>query len=109
MSQLSIQSDLVEDKIQARLVHCVASIIDYFIKNESLLEDLNREEMVEFLMKLLSQNFSSSELEMMSDENLNQKIRQVLGVQAMAGMLKDLTSEQMAEFDAVIASFRQKY
>jgi len=37
------------------------------------------------------------------------KIRQVLGVQAMAGMLKDLTSEQMAEFDAVIASFRQKY
>ena len=46
---------------------------------------------------------------MMSDENLNQKIRQVLGVQAMAGMLKDLTAEQMAEFDAVIASFRQKY
>ena len=66
-------------------------------------------EMVEYLMKLLSQNFSSSELEMMSDENLNQKIRPVLGVQAMAGMLKDLTSEQMAEFDAVIASFRQKY
>jgi hypothetical protein len=65
--------------------------------------------MVEYLMKLLSQNFSSSELEMMSDENLTQKIRQVLGVQAMAGMLKDLTAEQMAEFDAVIASFRQKY
>jgi hypothetical protein len=109
MSQLSIQSDLVEDKIQARLVHRVASIIDYFIKNESLLEDLNRDEMVAYLMKLLSQNFSSSELEMMSDENLTQKIRQVLGVQAMAGMLKDLTAEQMAEFDAVIASFRQKY
>lgn len=109
MSQLSIQSDLVEDKIQARLVHRVASIIDYFIKNESLLEDLNRDEMVAYLMKLLSQNFSSSELEMMSDENLTQKIRQVLGVKAMAGMLKDLTAEQMAEFDAVIASFRQKY
>jgi hypothetical protein len=109
MSQLSIQSDLVEDKIQASLVHRVASIIDYFIKNESLLEDLNRDEMVAYLMKLLSQNFSSSELEMMSDENLTQKIRQVLGVQAMAGMLKDLTAEQMAEFDAVIASFRQKY
>jgi hypothetical protein len=109
MSQVSIQSDLVEDKIQSRLVHRVASIIDYFIKNESLLKDLNRDEMVKYLMKLLSQNFSCSELEMMSDENLNQKIRQVLGVQAMAGMLKDLTSEQMAEFDAVIASFRQKY
>mgnify|MGYP006199302965 FL=1 len=109
MSQVSIQSDLVDDKIQCRLVRRVASIIDDFIKNESLLEDLNRDEMVAYLMKLLSQNFSSSELEMMSDENLTQKIRQVLGVQAMAGMLKDLTAEQMAEFDAVIASFRQKF
>ena len=106
MSQVSIQSDLVEDKIQSRLVIRIASIIDDFIKNESLLEDLNRDEMVKYFVNLLTEKFSSSELETMPDESLGRKIRRVLGVQAMAGLLKDLTPEQMAEFEAVMASFR---
>ena len=106
MSQVSIQSDLVEDKIQSRLVLRIASIIDDFIKNESLFEDLNRDEMVKYFVNLLTEKFSSSELETMPDESLGRKIRRVLGVQAMAGLLKDLTPEQMAEFEAVMASFR---
>jgi len=84
----------------------IASIIDDFIKNESLLEDLNRDEMVKYFVNLLTEKFSSSELETMPDESLGRKIRRVLGVQAMAGLLKDLTPEQMAEFEAVMASFR---
>ena len=108
MSQLSIQSERVEDKIQSRLVHRVASIIDNFLKHESLLEDLNRDEMVQYLVNLLTEKFSASELKAMPDESLSRKIRRVLGVQAMAGLLKDLTPEQMAEFESVMASFRQK-
>ncbi|WP_260441349.1 hypothetical protein [Microcystis aeruginosa] len=78
MSQVSIQSDLVEDKIQCRLVIRIASIIDDFIKNESLLEDLNRDEMVKYFVNLLTEKFSSSELETMPDESLGRKIRRVL-------------------------------
>lgn len=103
MSEITVEENKRFGGSKAKLISRLTSITGDFLENESLFEGLDQSKIVNFMIKLFLENFSLTELEAMSDESLTHKIRRVLGVQAMAGLINDFTPEQMTEFDAAVS------
>ncbi|MGK7875234.1 MAG: hypothetical protein AB4426_18645 [Xenococcaceae cyanobacterium] len=103
MPKVSVQKNAAKDEVKAMIVRRVTPIIENFLKNDSLLDELDQTEMVSLLSTLLTEKFSLAELKAMTDESLTRKIRRVLGVEVMFGLIRDFTPEQMAEFDVAVS------
>ncbi|NER49889.1 MAG: hypothetical protein F6J92_25045, partial [Symploca sp. SIO1A3] len=65
-------------------------------------EKLDRGEMVNYVFGLIEEYLSPQELQEIDDEDLSDRIRKVLTLEAVSGTLNDLTPEQMEIFDAAV-------
>lgn len=65
-------------------------------------EDLNYVEIVQHLANLFEKNLSFEEFNNMSEESLKKRCSGIMSTELMAGMLDDLTPEEMAIFDEAI-------
>ena len=52
-------------------------------------------------------NSSPEELQEMTDKILRYRIRRILGGQVLFGLLSDLTSEEIEDFDAAVRDLRK--
>ena len=57
--------------------------------------------MIQILVSLL-ENFSSEEMNAISDNELTGRIRKIMILEAVSGTLNDLTPEQLKIFDAAV-------
>ena len=71
-------------------------------KESCFREKLDREEIVNYLSGLIQEHLSPEELQEIDDEDLSNRIRKVLTLEAVFGMLDDLTPEQIEIFDAAV-------
>lgn len=84
------------------LVCRISAVVDNLFQNKSLFQEgLDRDEMIQLLVSLF-EKFSPEELKAMTDADLTKRINSILVIEATAGMLNDLTPEQMEIFDAAV-------
>jgi hypothetical protein len=58
--------------------------------------------MVNYVSGLIEEHLSPDELQEIDDEDLSSRIRKVLTLESVSGMLDDFTPEQMEIFDAAV-------
>ena len=93
------QSTVEKDALTAR----ISRIVENLMENESWFrEKLNLEEMVNYVSGLIEEYLSPEELQEIDDEDISGRIRKVLTLEAVSGMLDDFTPEQMEIFDAAV-------
>ncbi|MCL2937239.1 MAG: hypothetical protein MGU50_12025 [Trichodesmium sp. MAG_R02] len=85
----------------------VIPIVDNLLANYSLFKNLERDEIVKVIFDVLMRNSSPEELQEMTDKILRYRIRRILGGQVLFGLLSDLTSEEIEDFDAAVRDLRK--
>ena len=85
----------------------VIPIVDNLLTNYSLFHNLERDEIVKVIFDVLMRNSSPEELQEMTDKILRYRIRRILGGQVLFGLLSDLTSEEIEDFDAAVRDLRK--
>ncbi len=85
----------------------VIPIVDNLLANYSLFQNLERDEIVKVIFDVLMRNSSPEELQEMTDKILRYRIRRILGGQVLFGLLSDLTSEEIEDFDAAVRDLRK--
>ena len=85
----------------------VIPIVNNLLANYSLFQNLERDEIVKVIFDILMRNSSPEELQEMTDKILRYRIRRILGGQVLFGLLSDLTSEEIEDFDAAVRDLRK--
>ena len=85
----------------------VIPIVNNLLANYSLFKNLERDEIVKVIFDVLMRNSSPEELQEMTDKILRYRIRRILGGQVLFGLLSDLTSEEIEDFDAAVRDLRK--
>ena len=80
----------------------ISEIVDNLFQGNGLYEDrLDKDKMIQHLVSLFKK-LPNEELKMIDDENLLGRIDSILVLEATAGLLNDLTPEQLEIFDAAV-------
>jgi hypothetical protein len=84
------------------LTNRIAPVVEKLFQGDSLYQvRLKQEEMIEMLVELFSQ-FTPEEMQDINEHELIRRIKKLLTLEAVSGTLNDLTSEQIAIFDAAV-------
>jgi hypothetical protein len=89
----------IEKDVTARISRIVEELME---KESWFREKLDLEEMVNYVSGLIEEHLSPDELQEIDDEDLSSRIRKVLTLESVSGMLDDFTPEQMEIFDAAV-------
>jgi len=103
-----ININLGEIQIKKNLINRVAPIIENFLTTDDLLVNLEQEDMIEEMVKILLRNYSVKELEGISDENLTTKIRRVLGIEVLSHLFDDLTAQEIVNYETTVKTIRNQ-
>ncbi len=103
-----IKNPMGEIQIKENLMKRVAPIIENFLANDDLLANLKQDEMIEEMLNVLLRNYSVQALAEMSEENLTTKIRRVLGIEVLSHLFDDLTTQEIANYEATVKTMRNK-
>ena len=83
------------------LISRISVIVDNLIQGNSLFkEKLDKNEIIKVLSTVFE--FSPEELKAIPDDDLTDKIDSIMVIEATAGMLNDLSLEEMEIFDAAV-------
>ncbi|NEP59095.1 MAG: hypothetical protein F6K31_19070 [Symploca sp. SIO2G7] len=93
------ESTIEKNAVTARISRIVENLME---KETWYREKLDRGEMVNYVSGLIEEYLSPKELQEIDDEDLSDRIRKVLTLEAVSGTLNDLTPEQMEIFDAAV-------
>lgn len=81
----------------------ISAIVKNLIANNSVYQErLEREQMIEKMLEIFTKPNSGDDVETIADDDLSQIINKILALHAMAGLLDDLTPEEMAIFDEAV-------
>ena len=95
MDKVSMEKDALLSRI--------SEIVENLFQSNSLYpERLDENEMIQHLVSLFGK-FTVEEFEAIDDEDLADRIDSILVLETTAGILNDLTPEQMETFDAAVA------
>jgi hypothetical protein len=81
----------------------IAAIVeDAFESNPLYQESLNKQHITEKIYNLFTQPDSGDDIETITQDDLANRINQILVVEAMTGLLNDFTPEEMKIFDEAV-------
>ncbi|HPB33793.1 MAG TPA: hypothetical protein PLW61_03415 [Caldisericia bacterium] len=84
----------MKDEIQLGLLNKISKIIDELKIEYDIFEDVNKEKVLNEISKISSLN-----LDNISENELVKRIRGILAIEAMSGLLKDLSKKQIEIFN----------
>lgn len=93
--------DKVSMEKDALLSHVSEIVGNLFQGNDLYGDRLDKDQMIQHLVSLF-RNLPNEELKAIADEELLDRIDSILILEATAGMLNDLTPEQIEIFDAAV-------
>ncbi|WP_413174288.1 hypothetical protein [Anabaena azotica] len=81
----------------------ISAIVENLIANNSVYQErLDQQHMIERMYELFTQPNLGDDVETIADDDLSQRINKILAVEAISGLLNDLTPEEMAIFDEAV-------
>ncbi|GBF80807.1 hypothetical protein [Aphanothece sacrum] len=94
---------LSTDAKQESMMKKIEQVVSILMEEDSLFkEELNYSKIVKHLTNLFAENLSFEEFNNISEQSLKNRCRGIMSTELMAGMLDDLTPEEMAIFDEAI-------
>jgi hypothetical protein len=95
MLSTDVRQELMSKKIE--------QVVSILMEERPLFkEELNYLEIVQHLARLFEENLPYEEFNTMSDQELKKHCSSIMSTELIAGMLDDLTPEEMAIFDEAI-------
>lgn len=79
----------------------ISKIIDELIEENEALRALDKDQLIEDLSESTS-NFSDAKLASVSDDELRNRLKDIMFMEAMGGLLDDLSPEQIEAFDEAV-------
>lgn len=92
------ESEPLEPKSTAMLR--ISEIVDTLIEENAIYEAVDESKLMDFLSTLAEK--SPEKLISLTDEELTQRVRRIIVIEATAGMLQDLTPEEMKDFKKAV-------
>lgn len=80
-----------------KLLNKISKIIDRLKSEQEIFKDIDKNKVLNKILKII--NESSLNLSDISDEELVKRIKRILAIEAMSGILKDLSKEQIEIFN----------
>lgn len=93
------QITFAEDKTFKRISEIISNLI---AKNSVYQERLDQNKMNNLIYNLFTKPDSGDDIDSISQEDLTRRIQKILVIEAMAGLLSDLTPEEMRIFDEAV-------
>jgi mannitol-1-phosphate/altronate dehydrogenase len=88
----------------------ISAIVENLITNNSVYQErLDQQQMIERMYELFTQPNLGDDVDTIADDDLSQRINQILVVHALSGLLDDFTPEEMAIFVNGISTRYQHY
>lgn len=85
------------------LISRISVIVENLMQRKNLMQEkLDKAETIQILSTLFEEILSPEELRAITDDDLTDRIRSIMVLEAVAGTLNDLTPEQMEIFDAAV-------
>lgn len=106
--EIMINTTLSAIQIKEKLIDRITPIMKNCLATDDLLQNLEQDEMIKEMVKVLMRNYSAKELEEFSDEVLTNKIRKVLGIEVLSHLFDDLTPQEIASYEATVRNIRNK-
>jgi hypothetical protein len=78
----------------------ISKIVDKLVEEDEVLRSVDKTQIMESLSDLMKD--PPSDLTSITDDELTQRIERVMFIEAMSGMLNDLSPEQMRAFEAAV-------
>ncbi|TAE52955.1 MAG: hypothetical protein EAZ87_24400 [Nostocales cyanobacterium] len=95
MSNTSIKQQATHQRISV--------IVENLIANNSIYQErLEQQKMIEKMYELFTQPNVGDDVETIDDDDLTERISKILALEAISGLLNDLTPEEMAIFDEAV-------
>lgn len=96
MSNTSIKEQTIYKRISA--------IVENLIANNSVHQErLEVDKMIQKIYTLFTQPNSGDDVDTIAEDDLTERISKILAVEAISGLLNDLTPEEMAIFDEAVS------
>lgn len=81
----------------------ISAIVKNLIANNSVYQErLEQDKMIQKMYELFTKPNSGDDIDTIAEDDLTERINQILVVHAMAGLLDDFTPEEMAIFDEAV-------
>lgn len=80
----------------------ISTIVENLIQSDSLFQELDKDEIIKLLVTLFEEKLSPEQLRAIPDDELTRRIESIMMIEATAGMLNDLTPEEIEIFDATV-------
>ena len=79
----------------------ITEIINKLIEEDETFKGLDKKKVEDFL-QIIEKNIPSEQLEILSDKELFERVKNALEIELMCGLLSDLTDEQIIAFESAI-------
>jgi len=83
------------------IIFKISNIIDELIKENAFFREINKDRMITFLSNLIYK-ISSDDLNIISHDELKQRIEKIMFVEISCGILSDLSPSKIVEFNEII-------
>ena len=81
----------------------IAGIVERAIQEDSQFkQELDRDKMISIIYSTIEENLSTQQLDAIDDRELARRIKKMLVLELVSGMLDDISPEQMEVFDAAV-------
>jgi len=81
----------------------ISGIVENAIQEDSQFQqELDPEEMISIVYTTIEENLSAEQLHALDDRELTRRIKKMLVLELVSGMLDDLSPEEMENFDAAV-------
>lgn len=98
LMELDKESETLELKDSVMLR--ISEIVDTLTEDNEIFESVDRSRLMDFLSLLAGK--SPEKLLSITDEELTKRVRRIIVIEATAGMLQDLTPEEMKAFKEAV-------
>lgn len=106
MTQSAINNHGISHQTQETLRQRIRPIVEHFLKTDELFADLECDRALDEVLDVFLRNGNEQELQQMTDEVMTQKVRRILGTEALAHFFDDLTPDEISQFEAAVQEIR---
>ena len=85
------------------MIERISEMIDKIMYEEKLFQEINKNEVLKSVLEMLTD--PSIELNEISDEELYERLKRILAIEALSEILKGLSPEQIKLFDETVKNY----
>ncbi|MDJ1176641.1 hypothetical protein [Roseofilum capinflatum] len=106
MTQSATNNYGITPQTEETLKQRIRPIVEHFLNTDEVFAGLEGDRTLNEVLEVFIRNGNEQELQQMSDEVMTEKVRRILGTEALAHFFDDLTPDEISQFEAAVQEIR---